>query len=242
MAINEHFLEPAIGTPNLDRMRMFYQYADIAWPCEQRLDLVKRILDISFALIGIVLLSPVMILIAIIIKLDSPGPVIFKQKRVGQDRRRHFINNSRSLNRRHSDRKGRIIKIYKFRSMRQESKQYDVSPHDAMDNRITRTGKYLRLTCLDELPQLFNVLKGDLSLVGPRPEMEFIVGKYSPVESLRLTVKPGITGPWQIYGSRDKFIHEDLKYDLDYIRNRSLKMDISILLKTFLFIFKLNNF
>lgn len=193
----------------------------------------KRSMDILFSALGIILVLPLMLLIAIVIKLDSRGPVVFRQQRIGQNRRRNrngkdFPNNSRNGH----NYKGQPIGIYKFRTMKNATITYADKPKNDADERVTRIGKFLRSTCLDELPQLLNVLNGDMSLVGPRPEMPYIVQNYNHLESMRLIVKPGLTGLWQLYGSRAQRIHENLHFDLDYIRQRSLKLDISIMLKT----------
>ena len=149
--------------------------------------------------------------IALIIKLTSEGPVIFKQKRVG-------------LN-------GKEFSFYKFRSMYTEAPQYAPTPSNPADPRITKIGRWLRRTSLDELPQLFNVLRGDMSLVGPRPEMPFIVSQYTSIERRRLDAKPGITGVWQISAARAEPIHANMEYDLFYLENRSLLLDIAIIIK-----------
>jgi lipopolysaccharide/colanic/teichoic acid biosynthesis glycosyltransferase len=110
--------------------------------------------------------------------------------------------------------------------------KYAVAPVDSRDSRITEYGRWLRGSSIDELPQLINVLKGDMSLVGPRPEMPFIADTYDAWQRRRLSVKPGITGLWQILGRKDLPMHENLQYDFYYIRNRSLSHDLSILLRT----------
>lgn len=199
----------------------------------------KRLLDIMLALLGLIILLPVMLLIGCIIKMDSPGPIIFKQQRIGKNRRYH--SNGHLRERRNGDLKGTPFFMYKFRTMMQHVEQYANSPSDNGDPRLTRIGRMLRKTCLDELPQLINVIKGDMSLVGPRPEMPFIVQNYDHLQALRLTVKPGITGLWQLYGSRNKHIHENLQYDIDYISNRSLFLDLRILFKTIGFVLGARN-
>ena len=200
---------------------------------------IKRLIDITIAGLGLILTLPLMLLISILIRLDSPGPVIFRQKRIGRNRR--FYSNGHLSDRRNSDLKGQPFYMFKFRTMKHEVARYAVSPQNENDQRLTRAGRIIRATCLDELPQLINVLKGDMSLVGPRPEMSFIVKNYNPLESLRLAVKPGITGLWQLYGSREQHIHENLQYDLDYIKNRSLSLDLKIMLKTISFVFRSKN-
>jgi lipopolysaccharide/colanic/teichoic acid biosynthesis glycosyltransferase len=125
--------------------------------------------------------------------------------------------------------------MYKFRTMRVDAPQYAHSPTSGRDPRITRIGAFLRRTSFDELPQLINVVQGHMSLVGPRPEMPFIVELYTELQRQRLWVKPGITGLWQISADRAHLIHENIQYDLYYIRNRSFFMDLAILLHTFAF-------
>lgn len=173
---------------------------------------VKRALDFFAALGVLVVLSPVIIPVMIGIKMGSEGPIIFRQKRVGRD--------------------GKLFTMYKFRSMYTTASPYNVSPNSQEDERITPIGRFLRKTSLDELPQLLNVIKGDMSLVGPRPEMPFIVEQYTDLQRLRLAVTPGITGLWQLSLDRTLPIHLNLDYDLYYIYNRSLLLDLTILWRT----------
>ncbi len=172
----------------------------------------KRCFDLVAASLLILMLSPILAAIALIVKLTSKGPVFFIQKRVGQ--------------------KGRRFLFYKFRSMKVDSPVYAVTPKDKLDPRITPIGRFLRRSSLDELPQLFNVIKGEMSLVGPRPEMPFIVDHYNELHKQRLNVKPGITGLWQISADRKIAIHENMDYDMYYINNQSFLLDIVILAKT----------
>jgi len=173
---------------------------------------VKRLFDIVFSFIGLVILSPIWLLIVVLIHTDSNGKALFRQKRVGKD--------------------GKIFSMYKFRTMKSESNLYEEAPKNAGDKRITKIGKFLRKTSLDELPQFINILKGEMSLVGPRPEMPFIVEKYSKWQRKRLEVKPGLTGLWQVLGRKDLPLHENIEYDFYYIQNQSLLLDIVIILKT----------
>jgi len=122
--------------------------------------------------------------------------------------------------------------------MTTESDPYAVNPTDQNDARVTRVGRFLRKTSLDELPQLFNVLKGHMSFVGPRQEMPFIVDSYNEIHRERLKVLPGITGLWQLSGDRKNAIHENMDYDLFYIRNMSFSLDIAILIETLIFAFR----
>ncbi len=172
----------------------------------------------SLSMTLLILTAPVLALLAQAVRLDSEGPVIFKQRRVGKN--------------------GRLFDIYKFRTMRADAPKYGFSPTESEDTRITRVGRFLRKTSLDELPQLWNVVKGDMSLVGPRPEMPFIVEQYGRRERQRLCVVPGITGLWQLSADRAFLIHENLQYDLYYIRNRGFFMDMAILLHTAFFAMK----
>jgi lipopolysaccharide/colanic/teichoic acid biosynthesis glycosyltransferase len=174
--------------------------------------LFKRGFDVLGSLVLLSVLSPLLFLTAVLIKLDSSGPVFFRHNRVGKDGK-HFL-------------------LWKFRSMKSEVPRYEVSPRSSADVRLTRLGRLIRRMSIDELPQLFNVLQGEMSLVGPRPEMPFIVAHYRPHERQRLAAKPGITGLWQISAARSFPIHEHLQYDLHYIRNQNVILDCAILLRT----------
>jgi exopolysaccharide biosynthesis polyprenyl glycosylphosphotransferase len=175
----------------------------------------KRLFDIIFSALALILLSPFILLISSIIKHDSRGGAIFKQKRIGL--------------------KGKEFTFYKFRTMWEDTKPYDWTPISLDDSRITPFGKFLRRTSLDELPQFWNVLKGDMSLVGPRPEMPFIVEMYNEIQRDRLAVKPGITGLWQISADRGRQIHDNIEYDLYYIDNCGFLLDLVIIIRTFYF-------
>ena len=176
---------------------------------------VKRIMDIRGSLVGIILLSPIMIITAIGVKLSSPGPVLFKQDRIGLNKK--------------------VFKMLKFRSMRANATQ-DTSWSTDADPRKTRFGSIIRKFSIDELPQLFNVLKGEMSLVGPRPEVPHYVRQFKedvPLYLVRQQIRPGMTGWAQINGLRgDTSIEDRVKYDIWYIENWSLWLDIKILFKT----------
>jgi exopolysaccharide biosynthesis polyprenyl glycosylphosphotransferase len=184
---------------------------------------MKRILDILGSLVLLALAAVPMLAVALAIKFDSRGPIMFRQKRVGEN--------------------GRIFGMYKFRSMvpNAEDLQTQINQVDENGNlvfkfrddpRITRVGRFIRRTSLDELPQLFNVLFGDMSLVGPRPELPWLVEKYEPWQMKRFAVPQGITGWWQVNGRSDKPLHLNTEEDIYYVQNYSLWMDIYILLKT----------
>jgi exopolysaccharide biosynthesis polyprenyl glycosylphosphotransferase len=175
----------------------------------------KRLFDIVSSAALIAFSLPVWAILAIMIKLESKGPIFFRQSRIGRN--------------------GRVFEILKFRSMKVDAPKYERSPDEHDDPRITRVGRFLRQTSFDEVPQLINVLKGDMSMVGPRPEMPFITAEYGPLEASRLTVPQGITGLWQLSADRRYAIHQSLEYDLYYIQNRTLLMDMAILLHTLVY-------
>jgi lipopolysaccharide/colanic/teichoic acid biosynthesis glycosyltransferase len=174
--------------------------------------ILKRSCDVIGSMFFLVMLFPLFIVVAILIKLDSPGPIFFRHYRVGKDGS-HFV-------------------LWKFRSMRTDVPVYEASPRSGVDDRLTRIGRIIRRLSVDEIPQLMNVIKGDMSLVGPRPEMPFIVARYHSVERERLISRPGITGLWQISPARAFPIHENLHYDLHYIRNQNFFLDCAIILRT----------
>ncbi len=180
--------------------------------------LIKRAMDIAGSLFGIIITSPVMLLAALLVKLTSPGPVIFRQERVGLHNRPFYM--------------------YKFRSMEQQKPTEEKKAWTVRDDpRVTKVGKLLRRTSLDELPQLFNILKGDMSLVGPRPERPLFVEKFKeeiPRYMVKHQVRPGLTGWAQVNGLRgDTSIRKRIDYDIYYIENWTLGFDIKIIFMTF---------
>ena len=194
------------------------RHAAIAWPNQ----MVKRLIDIIGAAGALVVSAPVLAALVVLVKLDSPGPAFFLQERVGEN--------------------GRRFRIVKLRSMVAGAEQMAPVPAGAAptgsllklpdDPRVTRLGRVLRRWSLDELPQLWNVLKGDMSLVGPRPEEVRVVAKYSDWHRARLAVRPGLTGPMQINGRGELPLDERVRLELDYIQHYSLFRDVDILLKT----------
>lgn len=185
--------------------------------------LTKRILDVIISFFTLLFLTPVLIIVSVIIKLDSKGPVFYRQIRVG--------------------RKGKEFQMYKFRSMIAAAEEYGPEWSGENDPRITRIGKVLRRTYIDEVPQMINVLKNEMSLIGPRPERPFFVEqlkKEIPYYYKRLTVKPGITGWAQIkhkYDSSLEDVKTKIQYDFYYIENMSLKLDFKIMINTIIVIF-----
>jgi lipopolysaccharide/colanic/teichoic acid biosynthesis glycosyltransferase len=174
--------------------------------------LLKRTCDILVASFALIILTPLFVIIAIAVKLGSEGPVFFMHERVGDQ--------------------GRVFRMIKFRSMYTGVARYARSPVHERDPRITAVGRVIRRFSLDEFPQLFNVLLGEMSLVGPRPEMPFIVRDYSAEQRERLNAVPGVTGLWQISTARALPIHENMQYDLYYIAHQDFFLDAAILLRT----------
>lgn len=183
----------------------------------------KRLGDIIISLLGLIISSPVTLLVSFLIKLEDGGSIFYTQTRIGKD--------------------GEKFSIYKFRSMvldadKQKEKLMDLNEIDgamfkiAEDPRITKIGKFIRKHSIDELPQLINVLIGDMTIVGPRPPLPEEVSKYSKTDMERLLVKPGCTGLWQVSGRNQLSFSEMVDLDLKYINNASLKMDMKICLKT----------
>ena len=183
---------------------------------------VKRAMDISVASLFLVCLAPLMLLIALAIRLDSRGAPLFTQKRVGQYHRIFTMYKFRTM----------VVNADKLAQQVAEQREGLLIHKRRRDPRVTRVGAFLRKTSLDELPQLVNVIKGDMSLVGPRPELPWLVVNYAPWQYRRFTVPQGITGWWQVNGRSDRPMHLHTEDDLFYIRNYSLWLDLKILLMT----------
>lgn len=190
--------------------------------------LSKRLIDIIGSLLGLILLSPILIIVGILIKLESKGKIIFSQKRVG-------------LN-------GKEFNMYKLRSMvsnAEELKEKLAEKNEMSgpmfkmkdDPRITKVGRFIRKTSIDELPQLINVLKGDMSLVGPRPSLPKEVEKFEPWMLKRLGVKPGLTCYWQVMGRNNIDFENWMKLDIKYVNERSFWLDLKLIFKTFFVLF-----
>jgi len=184
---------------------------------------LKRALDICGALVGLILSSPLFLVAAIAIKIDSPGPILFSQERVGEN--------------------GKPFRVYKLRTMfvgaeEQLDELLHTNPLKGLaykipdDPRITRVGRFLRRWSLDEIPQFWNILRGDMSLVGPRPEQTWMVARYDDYHRQRLVVKPGLTGPMQVEGRAELNMDERMALEIDYIKNYSIWQDIRIILRT----------
>lgn len=178
-------------------------------------DLYQRVLDIIISLIGLIIGIPLMIIFGIFIKIEDKGPITYKQERLGKN--------------------GKVFYIYKLRSMRTDAEKFGAKWADKDDPRITKIGKFIRKTRIDELPQLFNILNGDMSIIGPRPERPSFTIQFNkeiPGFINRLAVKPGLTGWAQVNGGYEITPEQKLKEDMYYIKNRSVSLDIKILLMT----------
>ena len=173
---------------------------------------MKRILDIVLAILSIILLLPVLLLIAIVIKVTSKGPMTFKQQRAGKN--------------------GKPFVFYKFRTMRVDVDPFGPSPKSGGDARLTKVGKLLREYSLDELPQLFNVLKGDMSIVGPRPLYISQIKEWNDRQKKRLHVKPGLTGLAQVSGRGGLTVEAKLELDVKYVETASFPVDLKIIIRT----------
>jgi lipopolysaccharide/colanic/teichoic acid biosynthesis glycosyltransferase len=176
--------------------------------------IAKRALDLTISAVTLLVFAPIMLIVAGLIRVETPGPALFKQQRVGQN--------------------GRLFTIYKFRSMTVDAGVRLIGVHKTeSDNRVTRVGRFIRKTSLDELPQLFNVLLGEMSLVGPRPELpEIVLQRYEPWQYRRLIVPQGITGWWQVTGRGKKLLWKHTADDLYYVDRASFWFDIKVLVMT----------
>ena len=209
---------PRPGQVALEALAPGWQHGPDATRAGTAAQAVRRGLDVVLSLAGLALTLPLLLLVAMLVKLDSPGPALYRQERVGLH--------------------GRTFVLLKFRSMRVDAEAAGPCWAAERDPRVTRLGRLLRLTRIDELPQLLNVLAGSMSLVGPRPERPHFVGPLTqaiPHFADRLLVKPGVTGWAQVnhpYGASVEDAREKLAYDLYYVRHRSLALDLMILLAT----------
>lgn len=176
---------------------------------------VKKLMDILLSLIGLIIATPIVFIVGILIRVETEGPIIYTQERVGEN--------------------GQVFLIYKLRTMYYNAEKDGICWAQRNDPRVTRVGRFLRKTRIDELPQLINVFRGEMSIVGPRPERPYFVKEFSrelPRFNERLTVKPGITGWSQINGGYELSPAEKLEKDLYYIQNQSILLDMKIILKT----------
>jgi exopolysaccharide biosynthesis polyprenyl glycosylphosphotransferase len=215
------------GWGEMEELEKETQYEVLSYETEYEKSIVyhfiKRTIDIIGSLLGIICLSPVMLITAIAIRLDSKGPIFFSQQRVGE--------------------REELFNMYKFRSMvidaeeildKLKDKNEMSGPMFKMkeDPRVTKVGKFIRKTSIDELPQLFNVLKGEMSLVGPRPNLPREVAKFDEYHKIKLQAKPGLTCYWQVMGRSNIGFEEWMKLDIKYIKERNTLLDLKLILKT----------
>jgi exopolysaccharide biosynthesis polyprenyl glycosylphosphotransferase len=184
---------------------------------------IKRASDIVVSAVAIVVLSPLMLAIALSVRLDSPGPALFKQLRAGRYGRPFRILKFRTMCRDAEERISEVVSITELRDPMFKLRQ---------DPRVTRVGRFVRRTSLDELPQLFNVLVGQMSLVGPRPEEVWLVERYDETQGFRLQMRPGLTGPMQVHGRGELNFQERMAVEREYVENYSLRKDLKILVRT----------
>lgn len=202
---------------------------NIGLAADARAHAIKRTMDVVLSSLALVVLSPLLALIALGVLLDSPGPILFRQKRVGKY--------------------GHSFVMLKFRTMIADRRKQNLGPPVGVgerrrthkspeDPRITSLGRFLRRSCLDELPQFWNVLRGSMSLVGPRPELPEIVAAYEPWQHARLLAAPGITGWWQVNRDEVHLMHQATELDLFYLEHWSVWLDLQILARTFVVVLR----
>ncbi|TWT07132.1 sugar transferase [Planococcus sp. CPCC 101016] len=227
-------IQMSVSAPEKEKMNVNTRYSEMVFESVKTNTsngylYTKRFLDIAGSLVGLIALVPLLLIVSLLIKLEDPqGPIFFKQKRVGKN--------------------GKTFDMYKFRSMvcnAEDLKASLLQQNEASgpvfkiksDPRITKIGKFIRKTSIDELPQLVNVLNGDMSIVGPRPALPDEVAQYTNYEKQRISVTPGLTCFWQVNGRSNISFQEWVEMDLDYIRNRNTMMDIKLIFKTILVLF-----
>ncbi|RST74403.1 sugar transferase [Siminovitchia acidinfaciens] len=213
--------------------RSTIQYERVQLKDKPYYQISKRVLDVIGSLLGFLILSWLFILVAVLIKVEDPkGPIFFKQTRVGKDGKEFYMFKFRSMITNAEDLLGELLKYNEVSGAMFKMKN---------DPRITKVGKVIRKTSIDELPQLWNVLKGDMSLVGPRPPLPREVKEYTNYDKQRLLVVPGCTGPWQVSERNSVGFAEMVEMDLEYIQKRSLIIDLKIISKTTLVLFGSKN-
>jgi lipopolysaccharide/colanic/teichoic acid biosynthesis glycosyltransferase len=194
---------------------------------------IKRILDIIFTLLILLPLCIVIAIVAVFIRFDSAGPILFRQKRVGRNGVEFNILKFRSMYVNSDDSRHReSIAKYMNGQRLGEGAANDLSYKDVDDPRVTKVGRFLRKTSIDELPQFFNVLRGEMTLVGPRPPLPFEVDCYSPHDMLRLSGKPGLTGPWQVYARSQVPFQDMVELDIAYLQRQALWEDLKLIALT----------
>lgn len=207
---------------SIDNDKVFYKVGQVLFEEKKLYDFVKRAFDVCASVLAIAVLAIPMLIVALLVKVTSKGPVIYKQERLGKD--------------------GKAFMLYKFRSMREDAEKDGAKWAEEEDDRCTPIGIFLRKSHIDELPQLFNILAGDMSVVGPRPEREYFYKEFETyIEgfSQRLCVKPGLSGYAQVNGGYDLSPEQKILFDLEYIEKRTIWIDIKIIFMTFKVVFSL---
>jgi lipopolysaccharide/colanic/teichoic acid biosynthesis glycosyltransferase len=195
-------------------------------------DVLSRALDVALSTVMLVLLMPLLALIALLVRLDSPGPVLFRQPRVGRDRESFTVNKFRTMHNGVGHDAHRAFVLGLIAGEQPERPNGGPRFKLVADERVTRLGGFLRRSSLDELPQLWNVLRGDMSLVGPRPPIDYEVAHYPAHWFARFAVKPGLTGLWQVSGRSDLTLEQMIALDVEYVERRSVWLNFSILART----------
>ena len=196
-------------------------------------DAIRRAIDIGIASLGLILLAPIMLLVALCIRMGTPGPALFRQQRIGRDRRPFPFVKFRTL---YVDARDRFPDFYAYEFTADDLEKRSFKPKD--DPRVTPQGRWLRKTSLDELPNLWNVLRGDMTLVGPRPEIPEMLRYYTGEMAEVFRVRPGITGAAQVSGRGNLSIAEGIRIDVAYLRRRTLWSDLGIIARTVLVVFR----
>ncbi len=212
---------------------------ELADPRHVRFERLGRTIDVAAAAILLVLTAPLMAIVALLVRIDSPGPALYRGRRIGLGGRPFTVLKFRSMR---VDTDDELHRRYVLGLLRSDEAKHQPASATADDNavafklhddpRVTRVGRWIRATTLDELPQLVNVLKGEMSLVGPRPEVPYALEGYEPGHHERFSVRPGLTGLWQVSGRGDLSPRDMLALDVDYARRRSLRLDMTIMART----------
>jgi len=196
---------------------------------------VTRLVEICGAFVALIVSSPIMLIVWAIIRLDSPGPALFRQLRVGRDGHLFWFYKFRTL---YADARQRFPELYSYKFTQQEIEELQFKRED--DPRVTNAGRWLRRSTLDELPNFWNLLKGDIAIVGPRPEIPEMVQYHRPDQMIKFSVKPGITGLAQTRGRGRLKFQQTNAYDVEYVKTKSFWLDCKIVLKTIQFVIKLD--
>jgi lipopolysaccharide/colanic/teichoic acid biosynthesis glycosyltransferase len=211
------------------------RWASVRAPEHRAVALLRRTVEIAIAVVALALTWPIMLLVALIVKLDSPGPALFRQTRVGLNGRHFTFYKFRTL---YADARERFPELYAYQYTPEQVRQLKFKRE--RDPRITPAGRWLRKSTLDELPNFWNLLKGDIALVGPRPEIPEMLPHYLPEQLAKFSVKPGVTGISQTHGRGNLSFQDTIAYDLLYVRTRSVMLDLRLVFRTLRMLLKLD--